>query len=253
MAILQAERGDTELIALDGQRLQTQHLAQLLQAIATAGPKSVLTALSLEDNLLTDESCGVLRTTLQDASVCPGLLNINLAGNVGITPLGQDQIRQGLPERPELKVRASCSNVFWNRTAACCFATGASAQSGARRGADHDGGRAAGQLGRRGPRDLQGGRHPDGGGAAARDAGGAVGGAAARARGRRRHQPHRADHARDLRRRGARAVEGGARARPLVRCREATREPGASVGHRLYMLGKHARGCEGCLRACRRR
>jgi hypothetical protein len=103
-AIALAAKGEVELILLDRERLQTQHLALLIQAMTKAGPKSILTALSLEDNLLTDESCGILCTALQDLKICPVLLNINLSGNAGISPLGLDQLKDGLTNRPDLKV-----------------------------------------------------------------------------------------------------------------------------------------------------
>jgi hypothetical protein len=102
-----AQKGEAELIVLDCERLQTQHLALLIEAIQKAGPKNILTALSLEDNLLTDESCGILCTALQELHVCPALLNINLSGNAGITPLGIDQLKAGLVNRPDLKVSHS--------------------------------------------------------------------------------------------------------------------------------------------------
>jgi hypothetical protein len=103
-ALKLAQKGESELIVLDGERLQTQHLAILIEAIKEAGPKNILTALSLEDNLLTDESCGILCTALQDVHLCPALLNINVSGNAGITPLGIDQLKEGLRDRPILKV-----------------------------------------------------------------------------------------------------------------------------------------------------
>ena len=106
-ALRQAGRPDTELLALDAQHLQTQHLAQLLQHIKLAGKDSMLTVLSLEDNVLTDESCALLRDALQDASACPQLMTINLQANVGVTPLGHEHLRDALKERPDLKVRAS--------------------------------------------------------------------------------------------------------------------------------------------------
>ena len=99
-----AETGESELIVLDSQHLQTEHLAQLLQHIKQAGAESALTVISLEDNLLTDESCAILRDALQDTSLCPSLLTITLVGNAGITPLGHEHLKQALTERPDLKV-----------------------------------------------------------------------------------------------------------------------------------------------------
>lgn len=99
-----AASGDDELLVLDGQKLQSHHLAQLLQHLARAGETSGVTAITLADNLLTDDSCAVLCSALRSPEFCPQLISINLAGNAGITALGHAHLQALLPDRPDLKV-----------------------------------------------------------------------------------------------------------------------------------------------------
>jgi hypothetical protein len=121
---------EAELIALDSQHLQSHHLAQLLQALQRKGGASALAVLSLEGNLLTDESCALLRDALQDAAFCPSLLTVNLNGNAGITPLGVESLRESLAERPDLKARprpraTGCTALWQCRMYSRCSASSA--------------------------------------------------------------------------------------------------------------------------------
>ena len=121
-----AALADTELIALDSLHLQTQHLAQLVQQLQLTGEHSALTVLSLEDNVLTDDACAVLRDALSDSTFCPQLMKVNLNGNVGITPLGHEHLKQPLEQRPDLKARpSSCAHCIanqpWRGSAIDCY------------------------------------------------------------------------------------------------------------------------------------
>jgi hypothetical protein len=103
-ALEAAATGEAELLILDAQCLQTQHLSELVDRLGMTGENSATSALSLEDNFLTDESCLLLRNALKDSTFCPSLISINLTNNQKISALGHAHLKEAILERPDLKV-----------------------------------------------------------------------------------------------------------------------------------------------------
>jgi hypothetical protein len=101
--------GQTELVSLEGCSLTTAGLQRVVSALQVEGCSANVIAISLANNLLTDDACSLLRNALQNPEFCPSLLTLNFQDNPRLTEEGFTIIQHLISIRPELQVRAARS------------------------------------------------------------------------------------------------------------------------------------------------
>lgn len=104
--------GPSELVTLDGCSLTTAGLERIVSALQVEDCSANVMAISLANNLLTDDACNLLHSALQNPDFCPSLLTLNFQENARLTEQGYAVLEQMVSVRPELQVLVTLLDTY---------------------------------------------------------------------------------------------------------------------------------------------